>query len=80
MDTTYSRGSCATYLLKHADECDPNWSVLDPFRRGLTAHPWDVEDRIAKMQKRRAAEGKPLLKANPDDPCYLENSFYGFSD
>ena len=70
----------AVYLLKHAEECDPNWSVLDPFHRGLTAHPWDVEDRIAQTQKHRAAEGKPLFKANTEDPHYFENSFYGLPD
>ena len=65
----------AEYLHMHAEECNPNWSVLDPFHRGLMAHPWDVEDQIAQTQKQRAAEGKPLLKANIEDLNYFQNSF-----
>ena len=62
----------ATYLLKHKQEYDPNLRVLDPFHRGLLAHPWEVEEWIADAQKRRRKEGKPLLKANSLDAFYFQ--------
>ena len=62
----------ATYLMRHTQEYDPNWKVLDPFHRGLFAHPWDVEVWIADAQKRRQKEDKPLLKANSLDAFYFQ--------
>ena len=61
------------YLVKHApDKCDPDWGVLDPFHIGLMAHPWDVEDQLAAIQRERFERGLPLLKAKGDDASYLD--------
>ena len=66
----------AVYLREHAKDVKDDWFVMDPFHRGLTVHPYEMEYKIAKVQGKLKAAGMSLLKANDTDGNYFVDSFY----